>query len=168
MKSGPSRRQRKCEKLRQEIKTLKDTYLNAPEEEKPAINELQKETLQKLRLAKRADSLRKNRKKYSSNCHQFLSQPYKFAQEVVAPKPKGELNNTKREVEAHLKEVHSKDDSSWNHELKNLEEYPPAEISLNDNPPSFKEFQTKLRKTRSGSDQAQMEYHILCTKGALQ
>merc|ERR1711879_397441 len=34
-RSGPSRRQRKCEKLRQQIKTLKETYFKATEEEKP-------------------------------------------------------------------------------------------------------------------------------------
>ena len=44
-KQGPSRRQRKCVKLREEINILKRTYLEAPEKEKPAINELQAEKI---------------------------------------------------------------------------------------------------------------------------
>ena len=48
---GPSRRKRKCGKLREEINILKKTYSEAPEEEKPAIQELNKEKIRALRIA---------------------------------------------------------------------------------------------------------------------
>ena len=62
--AGPSKRQRKCMQLREEIKKLKQTYLEAPEEEKEGINELQMDKLKKLRLAKRAESLKNARNKF--------------------------------------------------------------------------------------------------------
>ena len=62
---GPSRRQRKCSELRKEIKKLKKAYTEAPEEEKQAIKELTNEKLRKLRLQKRAERIRKNRKEFS-------------------------------------------------------------------------------------------------------
>ena len=51
-RSGPSKRQLKCQKLRGEINKLKDTYRNAPEQEKEAIKQLQDDKLKTLRLAK--------------------------------------------------------------------------------------------------------------------
>ena len=78
---------------------MKAAYKEAPREEKEGINELQKEKLKSLRLAKRAETLRQNRKKFSSNCKEFLGQPYQFARSLLAPKPKGDLQSTKEEVE---------------------------------------------------------------------
>ena len=92
--------------LREEIKKLKQTYLEAPEEEKECINELQMDTLKKLRLAKRAESLKNARKKFSSNCKDFLGQPYQFARNLLSPRPTGELESTKDEVEQHLRDAH--------------------------------------------------------------
>ena len=69
--AGPLKRQRKCKKLRNEINLLKVAYNNAPEVEKEGIKELQGEKLKKLRLAKRAETLKQNRNKFSSNCSEF-------------------------------------------------------------------------------------------------
>ena len=150
--SGPSKRQRKCKKLREEINQLKQTYQEAPQEEKEGINELQKEKLKKLRLAKRAESLKKSRKKFSANCKEFLGQPYQFARNLLAPKPRGELKSTKEEVEQHLKAAHS--DPHQGEEREDHEDlltYEPKDIEFNDDPPVYKEFAKKLRKTRSKS-----------------
>merc|ERR1711879_241310 len=105
--SGPSKRQLKCAKLRREIKQLKTAYKEAPDSDKPGIQELNSVKLRQLRLAKRAESLRNQRKKFASNCKEFLSQPYQFSREVIAPKPKGKLESSKEEVEEHLKKAHS-------------------------------------------------------------
>ena len=101
--AGPSKRQRKCVRLREEINKLKQAYNDAPQEEKEGIAELQREKIKTLRLAKRAESLKQSRKKFSSNCKDFLGQPYQFARNLLSPKPKGELESTKDEVEKHLK-----------------------------------------------------------------
>ena len=150
--AGPSKRQRKCVKLREEINQLKKAFLEAPQEEKEGIDELQKEKLKKLRLAKRAESLRQGRKKFAANCKDFLGQPYQFARNLLSPRPKGELESTKVEVENHLKEAHSDPDQGKQREdLEDLIQYEPTDLEFDDDPPSYKEFAKKLRKTRSKS-----------------
>ena len=79
----------------------------APLEEKDAIKQLHYEKLRSLRLAKRAESFRKHRKRFSKNCNDFLNQPYEFARNVISPKPRGKLSSSKDEVEEHLKKAHS-------------------------------------------------------------
>ena len=150
--SGPSNRQRQCKELRGEIKKLKETYKNAPEGQKEAINQLQQEKIKKLRLKKRAESMKKNRKKFSRNCSEFLSQPFDFARNVIAPKPKGEMKSTKEEVEQQLHKAHS--DVKKDQELEvpdDLIQYDEPEIEFNNEVPTWAEFNKRLRKTRSKS-----------------
>ena len=148
---GPSRRQRKCAKLRSEINILKKAYLEAPEEEKPAIQELNNENIRALRIAKRAESIKKNRKQYTANCLQFLSQPYKFARNLLKPKPKGQLESSQVEVETFLEQAHSNPIQKERNLLGSLQKYDEPEVPFNDAPPTYKEFMEKLRKTRSKS-----------------
>ena len=150
--AGPSKRQKKCIELREEINKLKKAYKKAPEEEKEGIDQLQQEKLKKLRLKKRAESIKQNRKKLSRNCTEFLSQPYDFARNIVAPKPTGEMKSSKDEVEKQLHNAHS--DQSKNEERKiadDLHEYKEPLVELNNIPPSGGEFHKRLRKTRSKS-----------------
>ena len=103
-------------------------------------------------MAKRAETLRRNRNKFSSNCKEFLGQPYQFARNILAPKLKGDLKSSKEEVEKHLKEVHS--DPSQGKEREDCEDllsFEPRDLAYDDNPPTYKEFANKLRKTRSKS-----------------
>ena len=65
--AGPSKRQWKCVKLREEVNQLKKVYTEATQEEKEGIDELQKEKLKMLRLAKRAESLKQGQKKFAAN-----------------------------------------------------------------------------------------------------
>ena len=149
MQSGPSRRQKKCSKLRGEINSLKKAVKEAPEYEKQAIKELQSEKLKKLRLAKRAESLRKTRKKYAKNCKDFLTQPYNFARNLL---PKGDLESAKEEVEEFLMKAHSDPDRNKTRDpCESLNQFKPPEEEFNDKPPSFNEFSKKLSQTRSKS-----------------
>ena len=150
--TGPSRRQRKCKELRENIEKLKTAYQQAPEEEKEAISELHKEKLKNLRHAKRAESLRQNRKKFSRNCNEFLSQPYEFSRKVISPKPKGKLESNKEEVEKHLQKAHN--DPEREKELEptvDLWKYDEPNVDFKNDPPTFAEFMKRLRKTRSKS-----------------
>ena len=150
--SGPSKRQKKCKTVREEIKRLKETYKNAPDEEKEAINQLQQEKLKNLRLMKRAESIKQNRKKLSRNCSEFLSQPFDFARKNIAQKPRGEMKSSKSDVEKQLHDAHG--DQSKKEERKipdNLHEYKEPFVEFNDSPPSWGEFNKQLRKTRSKS-----------------
>ena len=147
-KSGPSKRQLKCAKLRKEINELKNAYKGAPISEKVAIQELNSAKLRQLRLAKRAESIRKHRKNFSSNCKDFLKQPYRFSREVIAPRPKGKLESTKEEVEAHLEKSHSvQGPYDGRQQLEDLHQFPEPEVKFEDTVPSFKEFMLKLRRT---------------------
>ncbi|MCP4273336.1 MAG: hypothetical protein GY781_15495 [Gammaproteobacteria bacterium] len=150
--AGPSKRQKKCIKLREEIKKLKVTYKNAPEEEKEAINQLQQEKLKKLRLKKRAESIKQNRKKLSRNCSEFLSQPFDFSRKIIAPKPRGEMKSSKAEVENQLHKAHSDQSKDKEREISDdLHEYEEPSVEFNNSPPSRVEFNKRLRKTRSKS-----------------
>ena len=151
-RSGPSKRQRQCKELRKEINILKETYKNSPEEEKEAVNQLQQEKIRELRLKKRAESLKNNRKKFSKNCREFLSQPFGFAREVIAPKPKGEMKSTKVEVEQQLQRSHSDEEKSKAREApEDLIQYEEPEVEFDNKMPSWSEFNKRLRKTRSKS-----------------
>ena len=117
---------------------MTETYKNAPDEEKEAINQLQREKLKNLRLMKRAESIKQNRKKYSKNCSEFLSQPYDFARKIIAPKPRGVMKSSKADVEKQLHDAHG--DQNRNEERniseKNLHEYKEPFVEFNDSPPS--------------------------------
>ena len=150
--AGPSRRQKKCLQLRQDINNLKRAYYEAPQDEKKAIQELQQEKLKQLRLSKRAETLRKNRRKLTKNSSSFLRQPFQFAREVINPKPKGNLESSKEEVETFLENAHN--DPRRSEPLQSLDtlwEFSEPEIPLKDNPPTLREFTEKLKKTRSKS-----------------
>ena len=150
--SGPSKRQKICAELRKEIKILQKTYKNAPEEEKEAIKQLQDDKIRKLRLKKRAESIRKNRKAFSRNCSKFLSQPFDFAREIISPKPIGEMKSSKEEVEQHLKKAHGDDrKNEAREETEELLEYSMPEVEFENEAPSWAEFNKRLRKTRTKS-----------------
>ena len=148
----PSRRQTKGQKLRREINALKTAWNEAPEQEKDAINSLQKERVKELRLLKRAESIRARRKKQKFNTESFCKQPYSFARKVLDPEVKGNLSSTKEEVEEFLKKTHS--DSRREEELGEIEGlyvYPEPQFEYQSSPPSLKEFQQVLKKARTKS-----------------
>ena len=149
---GPSRRQRECKHLREEINKLKEAYTTAPEEEKEGIAELQNEKLRALRLKKRAESIKSSRGKYKRNAEEFISQPYSYARKVLDPQVKGRLQSSKEEVEEFVTAAHS--DPAREEEIPipdDLYEYPEVELEFNKKPPTLKEFSALLRKTRSKS-----------------
>ena len=148
---GPSKRQSKCKRLRGEINKLKETYFQAEEGEKEAVQQLQEEKLKELRLAKRAESLRKRRKTFSKNCNQFLSSPFDFARDLLAPKPKGKLESTKEIVEEHLQEAHGMEKEEEKDVAPDFLEQEQPEIDFDDSLPTWHEFNRKLRKARNNS-----------------
>ena len=148
----PSRRQNKGQKLREQIKALQSAWKEAPEEEKEGIQVLQRESIKKLRLLKRAESIRLKRKKNKENTDSFYKQPFNFARKVLDPEIKGSLESTKEEVEEFLRKTHS--DSSRDEELGEVEglyEYPDPEHEFESAPPTLKEFQSVLKKARMKS-----------------
>ena len=149
---GPSKRQAKCKRLREEINLLKETYSQAEENEKEAVKQIQEEKLRELRLAKRAESTRKRRKKFGKNCNEFLSNPFEFARKVVAPNPKGSLRSSKEEVEQHLEKAHSKKEEEKERSVpEDIMDFEAPEVDYDNSLPTWREFSQKLRKARSNS-----------------
>ena len=152
--SGPSKRQAKCKRLREEINTLKETYFKAKEEEKDAVRQLQDEKIRELRLAKRAEAVRKRRRKFAKNCNDFLSHPFDFARNVIAPKPRGTLESSKEEVEQHLKAAHGRKEGPEEKQMPEdteTEKQEQPEFEYDDTPPTWHQFNRILRKTRNKS-----------------
>ena len=147
---GPSRRQRKCKQLREDIKLLKENYKNAREEEKAGVKQLQEGKLKELRLAKRAESLKKGRKKYTWNCNAFMSNPFEFAREIIAPKPKGKMSSSKEETESYLETAHS-NQGKEKETTDNFHQYGPPKTEFDDSLPSWKEFNDRIQKARNKS-----------------
>ena len=150
--SKPSRRQTKGQKLREQIKSLKNAWKEASEEEKDGISELQSRSIRELRLLKRAESIRKRRKKHKENTDSFYKQPYTFARKVLDPEVKGDLENSKEEVEEYLRKTHS--DKRRDEDLgdvQGLYEYPQPEHEYDTSPPTLREFQAVLKKARTKS-----------------
>ena len=88
----------------------------------------------------------------TKNCNNFLRQPFEFARELINPKPKGNLESSKEEVETYLKNAHS--DPGRSEPLsanEHLCTFADPEVSMKDHPPTQREFHEKLRKTRSKS-----------------
>ena len=138
--------------LRPEIKKLDQAVKSAPEEQKEGIKLLQKEKLRDLRLKKRAENDRKNRRKFRRNCNEFLSQPYGFSRKLMNPKPRGQLKSTKDEVEAHLHNIHSDPKREASQEMsEEMLKYEETDTPFNNKPPSYSDFTKKLRKTRTKS-----------------
>ena len=150
--SGPSRRQMKCKRLREEINMLKEAFMNADEDQKEGIGQLQVEKLRLLRLTKRAETIRKNRQKYVKNCNKFLSQPFEFAREVISPRPKGDIKSSKQDTEEHLKKAHGDSVSKKDKDTpENLHQYEEPTVNFDDSLPTWREFSEQLKKTRNKS-----------------
>ena len=133
-------------------KKLKGAYKEAPEEEREGIDQLQREKIRELRLKKRAESIKQNRRKLSRNCNEFLSQPFDFSRKIIAPKPKGEMKSDKIEVEKHLHNAHSDPSrSEEKNEPEDLQEYEEPTVEFDNSLPSWREFNKRLRKARSKS-----------------
>ena len=84
----------------------------------------------------------------TKNCNSFLRQPFQFARELINPKPKGNLESTKEEVEIFLNKAHS--DPGRNEPLLTNDDlcaFAEPEVPLKDHPPTLREFNEKVRKT---------------------
>ena len=107
---------------------------------------MQQDKIKELRLAKRAESIKKT-KKYSSD---FLRQPFEFSREVIAPKPKGKMSSTKEETESYLKEAHSSPGKERESE-EEFHQYGPPRTEFDDSLPTWKEFNDRIQKARNKS-----------------
>merc|ERR1711954_283066 len=98
--------------------------------------------------------MKSNRKKFAKNCSNFLTNPFEFAREVIAPKPTGKMESSKEEVEGYLQRAHSKTEDEGDKPVQtpeNLHEYADPVVDFKNKEPTWREFGGRLRKTRSKS-----------------
>ena len=105
-----------------------------------------------MRLLKRAESLKQNRKKFKRNSENFISQPFAFAKKVLTPEIKGKLTDTKEEVEKHLRDTYCDKEKEEDLPIPDdLYNYPEVKIKFDERAPSWREFNKLLRKARTKS-----------------
>ena len=81
-----------------------------------------------------------------------MSQPFEFAREIIAPKPKGKLQSSKEEVQAYLEKAHHDENQDNERSIpEDLYQYDEPEVKYNNQVPTWSEFSKRLRKTRTKS-----------------
>ena len=151
-KPGPSRRQTKSMVLRKEVEQLEEQLQKAGSRKRPYIHEKLQDKVKLLRITKRAENIRKRRKKLKQNTREFYQQPYTLSRKVLDPEIKGELKSSKEEVEAFLHQAHS--DSKRDEPLEvidGLHEFPEPAHKYDSSLPTKKEFNEILRKAKAKS-----------------
>ena len=102
-----SRRQQEIERLVKERRQLKKQWRKAPEEEKEGINLLQAEIKNRLSTLRRAENLRRRRKRKEHARSSFFKDPFKFVKSLFTKEKSGKLITTRKDLEAHLKRIHT-------------------------------------------------------------
>ncbi|KAJ8016038.1 hypothetical protein DPEC_G00002980 [Dallia pectoralis] len=101
-----SRRQQEIERLVRERRQLRKQWKKASEAEREGLMLLQGDIKCRLATLRRAENLRKLRKKKEHTRARFYKNPFKFVKDLFAKETSGILKITKTELEDHLKKVH--------------------------------------------------------------
>lgn len=97
----------KIHQLRQELKTLRQQFKVASEEERGPLAELRSIIRKKLMTLRRAEWHRRRRKERSRRRAAFLANPFGFTKQLLGQKRSGQLTCSKAEVDHHLKQSYS-------------------------------------------------------------
>ncbi|XP_076075792.1 uncharacterized protein LOC143046522 [Mytilus galloprovincialis] len=107
-KQGHSnRRQKKIKELRGDLRRLKKRYKVAKENERLPLQQLRKETREKLKTLTRAETHRRDRKKKAKERATFTANPFQYMKRLFGARGSGKLENSREEVEEHLSKTHS-------------------------------------------------------------
>jgi hypothetical protein len=143
-----NRRQLALEKLRKDLRNLRNLYGRASEVERISLQALRDQLrckLQELRI-------RKARREKAKQRSRFLSNPYGFSKNILEEKRPWQLSCSREEVEEHLKQTHS--DQSRHVEMeshKRIAPVPMPEVAFTEGEPTLKEVQEIIKKARSKS-----------------
>ncbi|XP_076079229.1 uncharacterized protein LOC143049501 [Mytilus galloprovincialis] len=152
-KQGHSnRRQKKIKELRGDLRRLKKRYKVANENERLPLQQLRKETREKLNTHTRAETHRRDRKKKAKERTTFTANPVQYMKRLFGARGSGKLENSREEVEEHLSKTHS--DERRGDDLEECEklltpEEPKEQFDESDL--KFQEVQDVVRKARAGS-----------------
>ena len=152
VQARPNRRQVQKGILRTRERDLKKLFKDAPEEERPGIQELLDDVHRQILTISRAEYLRKKRKRKRKTREHFYKNPFKFAKSLFIEGKSGVLNVPQKELETHLQRTYSD-------ELKDVPLEPFDDVPRP--PPPKKKFDTSyidlkevvefIKRARAGS-----------------
>lgn len=105
--AGENRRSREIAKLRGDLRRLKKAFLQASEDEKPALKEMRDTLRERIKTLCRAECQRRDRRRREKERVKFTKNPFKYLSGLLGVKRSGVLKASKEEVEEHLRKVHS-------------------------------------------------------------
>ena len=147
-----NRRLKEIAVLRGDLRRLKRAFREASADERPAITEIRDNLRERIKILRRAECHRRDRKRRLKERANFTKNPFKYMSKLLGDKRSGELKATKEEVEEHLRQVHS--DSRREDGLGEMERLTkPAEptIAFKEEEPTWQEVNSFLKKARGKS-----------------
>lgn len=145
----PNRREREICRLRSEIKILNKQFKIGPPAEREGIKDKSKLRDQMCKL-RRAEYLRRQRKKKAKRRMQFLKDPFSFTRTLLGQRKSGTLSSSKSEVEEFLRDAHSYPfrggGLGQNHSIKKPEK---PSVELNTKEPTWQEMQDIIQKAKA-------------------
>uniref|UniRef100_A0A3B1K6T8 Reverse transcriptase domain-containing protein n=1 Tax=Astyanax mexicanus TaxID=7994 RepID=A0A3B1K6T8_ASTMX len=147
-----SRRQVEIEKLVKESRLLRKKWKKGNEAEREGIELLQEELRSKLVKLRRAEAMRKRRKKKERARIEFFRDPFRFVKSLFSKEKSGNLKVGKRELEEHFKSVYTEKERSSDLDLP--ADMPPLgdiEWKMDVNPPRWSEVQEVVKAAKAGS-----------------
>lgn len=102
-----NRRSREIAKLRGDLRRLKKAFLQASEDEKPALKEMRDHLRERIKTLRRAECQRRDRRRREKESVNFTKNPFKYLSGLLGVKRSGVLKASNEEVEEHLRKVHS-------------------------------------------------------------
>lgn len=147
-----SRRQQEIKRLVQERRQLKKVWRKSTDVEKEGINALQMDIKIRLTSLRKAETLRKRRRKKERTRTRFYKDPYAFLKGLFSSEKSGSLKTTKRDVEDHFRSIHS--DPKRHEHLAIPADIPPIappEHQCDVGPPTWKEVERVVHRARTAS-----------------
>ena len=147
-----SRRQQEIEGLVRERRQLKKQWKKASDAEREGLTLLQADIKCRLATLRRAENLRKLRRKKEHSRTRFYKNPFRFVKDLFAKEKCGILKTTKPELEEHLEKVHQ--DKKRHEQIIIPHDIPPIqppEFNLDTDPPKWKEVENVVRRARAAS-----------------
>ena len=147
-----SRRQQEIDRLIQERRQLKRQWRKATEVEKEGIDCLQADVKERLAVLRRAENIRKNRKKKERARIAFYKDPFRFVKSLFSKEKNGSLMEPKQKLEEYLEEVHK--DRERFREMTLPSDIPPIgelDSQCDDSPPRWKEVEEVVRRAKASS-----------------
>ena len=148
----PNRRQMQKGVLRARERNLKRQLKDAPDEERPGIQELLDDLHKQILVISRAEHLRKKRKRKRKTREHFYKNPFKFAKSLFIEGKSGVMDVPQEELEAHLKKTYS--DELKDVPLESFDDVPrppPPEKRFDMSYISMKEVSDFVKKARAKS-----------------